>query len=129
MSDEKYCKPDIVPLSAYIESKIASTERQIVALDELMDAKLEALALAVSKQEQAYNLRFEGVNEWRQTYADLVSKAISRETFDTKMEEFNRRMGAAESRLSNFDGRIIGYSAGIGIVVLIISIVIQFAGK
>lgn len=126
---EKYHKPDIITLKEYFE------------------ARLDSLALAVDKQEAAYNIRFENLNEWRGTYGDLVNKAVTKVIFDQRMGELERRIndvdlrqskelsdleqrhtrqiGSLEQRVSNIDGRILGYSAGVGAVVLIIAIVAQ----
>lgn len=114
-----------VSLKEHLEARIDEQAERILALERLMDAKQRALALAVEKQEAAYNVRFEGVNEWRQTFGDLVSGSVTREVFDSRLSEIDRRLNATENRLANYDGRIIGYSAGVGLIVLIISIATQ----
>lgn len=121
---------DGVTLKEYFERVINEqelrTHERIRALELLIDAKQRALALAVEKQEAAYDARFANVNEFRASLNDAINRAVPREYVDTRLNDMERRIGALESRLANFDGRIIGYSAGIGIVVLIISIVSQF---
>lgn len=107
-----------VPLREHLEAEIAS-------LRELMKSEQGGLALAVKKQEDAYNARFEGVNEFRAALDDAVNRAASREYVDAKFGDMERRLNAIESRMANLDGRIVGYSAGVGLVVLIISIVSQ----
>lgn len=122
---EEYSKPELTILpSEYIATLVGHQrelrEVQIKALEELLDARLDALAIAVTKQEQAYNLRFESVNEWRQTYGDLANRAVSLEVFVAKTEDFERRLSAIESKQANVDGRIIGWSAGMGFLVMLI---------
>lgn len=121
---------DEVSLKDYFERVIAEIERRnqerTQSLELLIEARRQALALAVEKQEAAYNDRFEGVNEFRASLDDAVKRTVTREYVEARLNDMERRLNTTESRLANFDGRIIGYSAGIGIVVLIISIVSQF---
>lgn len=121
---------DEVSLKDYFERVIAELEHRnherTQSLELLIEARRQALALAVEKQEAAYNARFEGVNEFRASLDDAVKRTVTREYVEARLNEMERRLNTTENRLANFDGRIIGYSAGIGIVVLIISIVSQF---
>lgn len=105
--------------------RIRSLERQVVELERLIEAKQLALALAVEKQEAAYDIRFAGVNEFRASLNDALNRSVTREFVDTKMAELERRLGMTENRLSSIDGRILGYSAGVGFVVLVIALVSQ----
>lgn len=123
MDDKGYSKGEAmgepsVPLREYLRAEIA-------ALRELMKAEQGSLALAVKKQEDAYNARFEGVNEFRAALDDAVNRAASREYVDAKFSDIERRLNVLESKLANYDGRVLGYSAGVGLVVLIISIATQ----
>lgn len=105
------------------EQEARNIER-IKALQELTDAKLQALALAVEKQETAYNLRFANVNEWREAFEDVVNRAVSQDIFSASREDSDRRLSSLEQRLANIDGRIIGLGA-IGALIVILSIVAQ----
>jgi hypothetical protein len=104
---------------------IIALERQIANLRELVDAKQQSLALAVEKQESAYNIRFEGVNEWRQTFGDIANKGVPQDMFNARYDEITRRLNVIEQQLANMVGKTLGYSAGVGAVVLIIAIVTQ----
>lgn len=101
---------------------IAMLNSRVAALQELVNEKQSSLALAVEKQEKAYDIRFAGVNEWRQTFGDMANRAVTQDMFLARQDESTRRLNNIEQRLANFDGRILGYSAGVGLVVLIIAI-------
>lgn len=89
---------------------------------------MQAQAVAIIKSEDAYNARFASANEFRASLDDMTRQMVTREFVDTRLEGVDHRVGQVENRLSNYDGRILGTSAGIGLVVLIISIVAQLLG-
>ena len=105
--------------------RIRALERDIQRLQELVEARMAAQALALEKSEDAYNARFLAANEFRASLEDFSKRSVTRDYVDTKFESLIERITNVESRLSNIDGRVIGYSAGVGAVVLIIAIVIQ----
>jgi chromosome condensin MukBEF ATPase and DNA-binding subunit MukB len=106
--------------------RMRAVEHDIKRLQELIDAKMTAQAIALEKSEAAYNARFANANEFRASLEDFSKRSVTRDYVDTRFNALVERISALESRLSNFDGRIIGYSAGIGAVVLIIAIILQF---
>lgn len=103
-------------------------ERDLARLEQLMEARMMAQATAVMKSEDAYNARFASANEFRASLDDMTRNMVNRDYVDTRFNEHSRRTNAVENRLANYDGRALGYSAGIGIVVLIISIATQLVG-
>jgi len=62
-------------------------QAEIDALRVLITAELRALALAVNKQENAYDERFRGVNEFRAALDDAANRAATREYVDAKLSE------------------------------------------
>jgi tetrahydromethanopterin S-methyltransferase subunit G len=65
------------------------------------------------------------VNEWRQTFGDIANKGVTQDMFNTRYDEITRRLNVIEQALANMVGKTLGYSAGVGAVVLIIAIVTQ----
>lgn len=110
------------------QERIRAVERDILRLQELVDAKMAAQAMALEKSEDAYNARFANANEFRASLEDFANRSVSRDYVDTRFNSLIERVGLLESRISNIDGRIIGYSAGIGAVVLIIAVIIELMG-
>jgi hypothetical protein len=107
--------PETVPLKEYIEALMAAQDtrhrqdtaalrEQIVALETLVDAKQEALAIAVKVQAETMESRLIGMNEWRQTFGDLVNRAVSRDVFDGRALEVNRRLLGIETKLASAEG-------------------------
>jgi len=105
--------------------RIRMLEKQVVSLEQLISARLGAQALAVQKQEAAYNARFESVNEWRATFGDVANSAVSQDVFAARMDETGRRLNVVEQKQASQEGRSAGQTAGMGLVVLILSIVAQ----
>jgi hypothetical protein len=81
----------------------AALREQIAALEALVDAKQKALAIAVEVQATTMEGRLVGMNEWRQTFGDLVNRAVSRDVFDNRSLEVNRRLLAIETKLALTD--------------------------
>lgn len=121
---------DGITLRDYIERVVSEHERRnyerFASLEALIEARLQALALAVEKQERAYNARFEGVNEFRQSLDDTVKRSVTRESVDVRFDELMRRVSRLENENANRTGQAIGYAAGVGLVMLIISIVASY---
>jgi hypothetical protein len=119
-----------VALKEYIDRLFEEQEKQNIArytaLEKLVLSKFEAMNKAIDKSDKAYDARFLLANEFRQAMSDLTATFITREAESIIHKEQERRMNSVERSISKMDGRTIGYSAGIGLVVLIISIVIQF---
>ena len=133
-----------VPLKEYIEKRlderyinelerIRALESKIASLERLMEAKLAGMQIAVTKQERTYDERFEKVNEFRASLSDLSNRQVAQPVFtsfkettakDLKTQDY--RLSSLESRLSGMDGKIIGWSGGVGFVVLIITVVLVF---
>lgn len=107
-----------VALKEYIEKLIA-------AQADLTNERFQAAQKAIEKSEAAYQARFESVNEFRQTLTDQTASFVTREAVDLKIEPIYRRLEKLENDFSRLEGRMVGYSAGFGVVVLIISVVIQ----
>ena len=136
--------PNDVPLKEYIErridehqsnelERIRTLESKILALERLIDAKLSGMQMAVIKQEAAYDERFEKVNEFRESLNDVAKRQVPQTVFDAFKEVTaanydmqSRRISNMENRLSSIDGKIIGWSGGVGFVVLIITVVLVF---
>lgn len=114
-----------VVLQTNHDKDIRYLERRIDELEKLMDTKFESQERAVDTAQDAMEQRFESVNEFRATLSDQTANFVTREVVDAIVNELSRRVGSLESRMSAYDGRIIGYSAGVGLVVLILSIVAQ----
>lgn len=118
-----------VSLREHFEALMVAQEQRhqadMAGLKELMDTRFVAQETAVIKSEDSYNSRFALANEFRSAMSDLSGTFATKKTVDEKSEESGRRIGAIENRLANLDGRMIGYSAGVGLVVLIISIATQ----
>lgn len=108
--------------------RLRDLERQIAALERLIDSRLEAYQVAVKKSEDAYNERFASANEFRQSLKDLSSTFVSRAELARSFEAVDRRLNVIENWRSKVDGRILGYSAGAGAIVLIITIIIMVTG-
>jgi len=112
--------------------RIRGLERDLARLEQLVASKMEAQQLAIQKAEVSIRERFAGVNEFRAALSDLTREYVTRAVIEAKfmaqtekIAGIDARLTTVLSRLANLDGRIIGYSAGIGMVVLIISIVSQ----
>lgn len=125
---KEYFEALLVAQNQLHKQDVAALEREVANMRELVATRQEALALAVEKQENAYDIRFAGVNEWRQTFGDIANKAVSQDVFNARYNENDRRLNALEQRLANYDGRIIGYSAVFAVAALIIAIAAQFLG-
>ena len=104
------------------DSDIENLRRQITSLEKLVDAKFMAQSEAVLTATVAMNARFESVNEFRAALSDQSRTFVTRQ----ELSDIERRINKVENRLSEMDGRVVGWSAGIGLVVLIISITTQF---
>lgn len=109
--------------------RVVALEKQttllVAGLKELAASQLKAQEIAIEKSAAQYDSRFALANEFRNAMSDLSGTFITKNVVDEKFESGSIRIGLLEQRLANIDGRIIGYSAGIGVVVLIISIVSQ----
>jgi chromosome segregation ATPase len=110
------------------KERIRALERQVADLERLLESRMRAQAMAVDKAAAGYDARFASANEFRQAMQDLSATFATRENIDQRLTENGRRLNAIESRLSNLDGRIVGWSAGVGFLVLVITLIIQFAG-
>jgi hypothetical protein len=99
---KEHLEAEITANRAYFERLFAERDRQVTeqakALAVSVEDKRQALALAVEKQEKAYDIRFANVNEWRQTFGDLVSKGATREYVDARLAEQDRRLAAIETK-------------------------------
>ena len=62
------------------------------------------------------------MSEFRAALSDQSRTFVTRQ----ELSDIERRINKVENRLSEMDGRVVGWSAGIGLVVLIISITTQF---
>ena len=110
------------------KDRIRALERQVADLERLLDAKFVAQNHAVDKAAAGYDARFASANEFRRAMQDLSGTFATREIVDQQIAENGRRLNAVENRLANIDGRVIGWSAGVGFLVLVITLIIQFAG-
>lgn len=109
-----------------LTAKIDSLLQRIDGLEKLTDSKFTATHLAVEKAEKATELRFQSVNEFRQALTDQTATFVTRDIVDSRLGEVERRLGGVENRLSVLDGRVIGWSAGVGAVVLLIALISQY---
>lgn len=107
------------------QERVKNLEHKIAALEALIDAKQEALALATQVQASTMESRLAGVNEWRQTFGDVANRAVSQDVFNVKQDEVGRRLNSIEQLLAGQTGRIVGFSSGVSFLALIIGIIIQ----
>jgi hypothetical protein len=61
-----------ITLREYLEAQIEGVRRELLLVQ-------EAQAIAVSKAEEAQQLRNEAMNEWRQTVGDILGRAATKE--------------------------------------------------
>jgi hypothetical protein len=105
---------EAVPLKEHFEALLAARDtrhrqdtaalkEQIAALEALVDAKQEALAIAVKVQASTMEGRLIAMNEWRGTLGDVVNRTVSRDVFDNRSLEVNRRLLAIETKLALTD--------------------------
>ena len=106
-----------VALKEYIEQRLDDFEK-------LVDEKFASVAKATDKSEAAYNSRFALANEFRQAMSDLSGTFITRDVHDTLKE----RVSILENKQSNLDGKIVGWSVGVGFIVTVINLIITFSG-
>lgn len=107
------------------QERIRNLEHKIAALEALVEAKQEALALATKVQASTMESRLAGVNEWRQTFGDVANRAVSQDVFGARYDEIGRRLNAIEQLQAGQTGRIVGFSSGVSFLALIIGIIIQ----
>lgn len=72
----------VVPLKEYIEAllreKDLRDQQRYDAQDKAVRSAMEAAEKAVVKAENAANKRFEGINEFREAYKDIIAQQIPR---------------------------------------------------
>lgn len=100
-------------------------EREIARLEQVIQAKMDAQEKALGVAQATLRDRFASVNEFRAALSDLTNAFEPRAVIDAKFKSLENKMSALEKQQANINGRIIGYSAGIGGMVLVISIVLQ----
>ena len=107
------------------QERIRALEHKIIGLERLLEVRMASQALAVEKAADGYNARFASANEFRAAMQDLSGTFATRELLDKQIEDHSRRIGNTENRLANIDGRVIGWSSGVGFFVLVISLILR----
>jgi hypothetical protein len=97
--------PDGVSLKEYIERVFDEKEK---ALQLAFRAQQEALALA----SRTLELRLEKLNELRQEVTSDRGNYVTKDQYETRSEAQNQRF----QRLENFNSRVLGFGAAIGIL-------------
>jgi chromosome segregation ATPase len=80
---------------------------------------------AISKQEDAYNARFQSINEFRQTLSDQTATFIPRSEAENRIEEVKDKIDALSASYDISRGKSQGLQAGWGYFVAICG---MFAG-
>lgn len=122
---QKYAEREIEHVETRIQELEKLTFSSLDNLERTMTSQFQSQQKAVEVANQAMQARLAGVNEFRAAMGDQIATYIPRSTAEAKFKEQERRITSLERSLSEFNGRLIGYTAGMGAVVLIISIVSQ----
>ena len=112
-----------ISLREYLETLLREYDlryqQRFEASQESIKAALEAAKEAVSKAEVAVEKRFDNTNEWRQTFDDLAQGKLGRAEYLTAHKGLEDKIGALEKRMDLAEGKTIGTS---GVVALVIAI-------
>ena len=68
-TDNRY--KDGISLKAYVDTRFTSVEDKIDSLEKLLTTMVAQIVDNTALARQSMETRMEGVNEWRQTYADM----------------------------------------------------------
>lgn len=83
-----------------------------VSLRDHMDEKFADLEKHLETSRQSMEKRLEGMNEFRAQLADQVSKFVTRDVLDAKLEVIRVSMADIRAVLSTSAGKAIGLNAG-----------------
>jgi hypothetical protein len=102
----------------------------LLAAEKAVQTALTAAEKAVTKAETASEKRFDGVNEFRKAYADLIALMMTRAETESRMLALSEKIDELKSTSSERTGKtenshaIIGYAIGIaGIVIAIVAFI------
>lgn len=93
--------------------RIRAAERQAVdiAIGSVEKTAFAALMAAKEETEKAYKnteIRFAGVNEWRNTVQDLISGSIPRKEVEARDKALNDKLDALTTRLASIEAVSVG---------------------
>jgi len=109
---------------------------QMQAMRDYVDSNLKSLQVAVDKSEASQRIREAGQNEWRSAMTDRERNFLTREVFDASLtnsarchDEIHKRLSELEQFRAHAEGRAVTVSAGIGLVITVLNIVISVVIK
>jgi septation ring formation regulator EzrA len=93
-------------------------------LKKYFEQKFKSIDRAVTKAEIATEKRFETVNEWRESYADLVRSYIPRNEYESGHETLEDKINIIDKKIEKMSNIKQGGSLVIAYVISAISLLI-----
>jgi hypothetical protein len=124
-----------------VDEKLTS---KIVALQAMVELRSSMNDIAIGKAEQATTLRFDSVNEFRQTLTDQAGSFVTHSALDSKMIQLSTSIDNMEhqlrtsvesslnsrneitNRVASLEGKLYVGGAGIVIVITVLQLVLNF---
>jgi hypothetical protein len=110
---------EVVSLRQYIEA-LMNQERKSHAREH------ELLAESVQHTKENLELRLESMNQFRSQITEERGTMLSRETYETRHVDLERRISLIETGLANIRGRSAATSAALGVGLVILQLVMHF---
>ena len=124
MLDERYETQTKATDKAF-EAQQTAMQAALTAAETAVSKALESAEKAVTKAESAAEKRFDAVNEFRQTLSDQAATLMPRAESMSRHEAAAEKIDDLNTRLDKMDGRGAGLSAGWGILVAVVGLVVS----
>ncbi len=102
-------------------------EREIELQAQLTEARFGAMQKAVDLALATSNAKFDTVNEWRQTYAELVSQCIRRPEHEAMLTKYDEQLRLLMDSRACAEGKASQLSVLITLGISLISLMIGIA--
>jgi hypothetical protein len=86
---KKQYPTSFIPVRDYLENKIKDVEEKLCL-------RLQAMQIAIDKQESANNIRFNNTNEWREESKDRMSTYLSKGEYEVRHQLTETRIEALQ---------------------------------
>ena len=99
----------------------------LAAAEKAVQMAMMAAEKAVLKSEEAYDKRFQAVNEFRSMVQDVVNTMITRAEADSRLQALSERIEANRIRLDRSEGTGAGLKTGWALLVGLVGIIATIA--
>jgi len=100
-------------------------EQRFESAGDTLRAALGSAKEAVTKAETAYEKRFDGNNEWKQTFSELSSKMVTRTEYSSAHEAVKDKINEVNGRIKVIEGKSTGVSTSLGVVMAVAALLLS----